>query len=171
MRLQQVLSGYLPGDTTEGLTHPFKTPKDNPRIEALLTILENVHGQVIIWCRFVDDIKQIAQILGDSCITYFGETKDREEQIAKFKNGEVQYMVANTAVGGTGLGLANSATAIYYGNDFSYRNRAQSEDRQHRIGQTETVTCIDIIADNTIDEYIAKILRDKKDISSEMMKL
>jgi SNF2 family DNA or RNA helicase len=60
---------------------------------------------------------------------------------------------------------------IYYSNDFSYRNRAQSEDRQHRIGQTETVVCIDLIAENTIDEHISKVLRDKKDVAVEVMKL
>jgi SNF2 family DNA or RNA helicase len=171
MRLQQVLSGYLPGDTTDDLIPLFNNPKDNPRIEALMTLLETVSGQVIIWCRFVDEIKQIAKLLGDECITYFGETTNREERIELFKTGKVRYMVANTAVGGAGLNLSNSATAVYYSNDFSYRNRAQSEDRQHRIGQTETVTCIDIVADNTVDEHITKILRDKKDISAEMMTL
>jgi SNF2 family DNA or RNA helicase len=171
MRLQQVLSGYLPGDTTDDLIPLFNNPKDNPRIEALLTLLETVNGQVIIWCRFVDEIKQIAKLLGDECITYFGETKNREETIELFKTGKVRYMVANTAVGGAGLNLSNSATTIYYSNDFSYRNRAQSEDRQHRIGQTETVTCIDVVASDTVDEHITKILRDKKDISAEMMSL
>jgi SNF2 family DNA or RNA helicase len=171
MRLQQVLSGYLPGDTTEGLTYLFKDPKDNPRIEALMTLLETTSGQVVIWCRFVDDIKQIAQALGEECVTYYGETKNREEKIELFKTGKVRYLVANTSVGGIGLNLTNSATAIYYSKDFSYRTHAQSEDRQHRIGQTEIVTCIDIIADNTVDEYITKILRDKKDISHEMMTL
>lgn len=171
MRLQQVLSGYLPGDTTDDLISLFKDPKDNPRIEALITLLETIDGQVIIWCRFVDDIKQIAKVLGEECITYFGETKNREDKIDLFKTGKVRYLVANTSVGGMGLNLTNSSTAIYYSKDFSYRTRAQSEDRQHRIGQTETVTCIDIIAENTIDEYITKILRDKKDISVEMMTL
>jgi SNF2 family DNA or RNA helicase len=171
MRLQQVLSGYLPGDTTEGLTYLFKDTKDNPRIEALMTLLETTSGQVVIWCRFVDDIKQIAQVLGEECVTYYGETKNREEKIELFKTGKVRYLVANTSVGGIGLNLTNSATAIYYSKDFSYRTHAQSEDRQHRIGQTEIVTCIDIIADNTVDEYITKILRDKKDISHKMMTL
>lgn len=171
MRLQQVLSGYLPGDTTDDLISLFSDPKDNPRIEALTTLLETIDGQVIIWCRFVDDIKQIEKVLGEECITYHGDTKNREDKIELFKSGKVRYLVANTSVGGIGLNLTNSSTAIYYSKDFSYRTRAQSEDRQHRIGQTETVTCIDIIAENTIDEYITKILRDKKDISVEMMTL
>ncbi len=171
MRLQQVLSGFLPGDTTDGLTSLFNDPKDNPRVEALLTAIENIQGQLIIWCRFVDEIKQLEKILGEECITYYGATSNREEQIALFKSGKRRIMVANAVVGGAGLNLTNSSTMIYYSNDFSYRNRAQSEDRQHRIGQTETVVCIDLIAENTIDEHISKVLRDKKDVAVEVMKL
>lgn len=171
LRLQQVLAGFLPGDTTEDLIPLFKDPKDNPRIQALLTLLENHVGQAIIWCRFVPEIKMIEKILGDECVTYYGETKDREAKMALYKEGKVRYLVSNTATGGVGLNLTNSHLAIYYSNDFSYRNRAQSEDRQHRIGQTESVVCLDIIAENTMDEKIVKILRDKKDISVQTMRL
>lgn len=171
MRLQQVLAGFLPGDTTEGMISLFKDPKDNPRIQALLTFLENHTGQAIIWCRFVDEIKMIEKLLGEDCITYYGETKDRETKMQLYKDGKVRYLVSNTATGGVGLNLTNSHLAIYYSNDFSYRNRAQSEDRQHRIGQTESVVCLDIVAEDTIDEKIIKILRDKKDVSVETMRL
>lgn len=171
IRLQQILSGFVAGDESEGLIPLFKDPKDNPRIQALLTAIENVPGQIIIWCRFVDEIKQFEKLFGDECITYYGATKDREEKIALFKSGARRIMVANTAVGGAGLNLTNSHFAVYYSNTFSYRNRAQSEDRQHRIGQTESVVCLDIIAENTVDEHLVKILRDKKDISVEIMKL
>lgn len=171
LRLQQVLAGFLPGDTTEGLIPLFKDPKDNPRIQALLTALDNHVGQAIIWCRFTDEIRMIEKILGADCVTYYGETKDRDAKMALYKEGKVRYLVSNTATGGAGLNLTNSHLAIYYSNDFSYRNRAQSEDRQHRIGQTESVVCLDIVADNTMDTKIVKILRDKKDISVQTMRL
>lgn len=171
LRLQQVLAGFLPGDTTEGLIPLFKDPKDNPRIQSLLTALENHVGQAIIWCRFTDEIKMIEKILGNECVSYYGETKDREAKMQLYKDGKVRYLVSNTATGGVGLNLTNSHLAIYYSNDFSYRNRVQSEDRQHRIGQTESVVCLDIIAEDTIDEKIIKILRDKKDVSVETMRL
>ena len=37
----------------------------------------------------------------------------------------------------------------------------QSEDRCHRIGQTNKVTYIDLISENTIDERIVKALKIK----------
>lgn len=171
LRLQQILAGFLPGDTTEDMISLFKDPMDNPRIQALMTALDNSVGQAIIWCRFTDEIKMIERILGDDCVTYYGETKDRDAKMALYKDGKVRYLVSNTATGGAGLNLTNSHFAIYYSNDFSYRNRAQSEDRQHRLGQKEVVTCLDIVAEDTIDEKIIKILRDKKDVSVQTMRL
>jgi SNF2 family DNA or RNA helicase len=45
----------------------------------------------------------------------------------------------------------------------------QSEDRAHRIGQKKTVTYIDLIAEDTIDEKIVEALRKKINIASEVM--
>jgi SNF2 family DNA or RNA helicase len=45
----------------------------------------------------------------------------------------------------------------------------QSEDRAHRIGQRNTVTYVDLIAEGTIDERIVKALRSKMDVASQVM--
>ena len=45
----------------------------------------------------------------------------------------------------------------------------QSEDRAHRIGQKKTVTYIDLIAEDTIDEKIVDAIRKKINIASEVM--
>ena len=45
----------------------------------------------------------------------------------------------------------------------------QSEDRAHRIGQKKTVTYIDLIAEDTIDEKIVKSLRKKVNIATQIM--
>ena len=45
----------------------------------------------------------------------------------------------------------------------------QSEDRAHRIGQTKSVTYIDLVSPKTIDEKILKALRDKVDIASQVL--
>ena len=46
--------------------------------------------------------------------------------------------------------------------------RLQSEDRAHRIGQKKTVTYIDLIAEDTVDEKIVEALRKKINIASEV---
>ena len=41
--------------------------------------------------------------------------------------------------------------------------------RAHRIGQKKSVTYVDIICDQTVDEKIVKALRKKINIASEVM--
>ena len=54
---------------------------------------------------------------------------------------------------------------MYYSNSFSSTDRAQSEDRAHRIGQTRSVTYIDLIAEGTVDAVVVEALRGKRDVS------
>ena len=47
--------------------------------------------------------------------------------------------------------------------------RLQSEDRAHRIGQKKSVTYVDLMADDTVDEKIVLALRKKINIASEVL--
>ena len=47
--------------------------------------------------------------------------------------------------------------------------RLQSEDRAHRIGQKKSVTYVDLITKDTVDEKIVKALRKKINIASTIM--
>ena len=79
------------------------------------------------------------------------------------------FFVGNPKTGGYGLTLTSSHTVVYYSNDYSLEVRMQSEDRAHRIGQTNKVTYVDLIAEGTIDEKIVKALNNKIDLASQVM--
>jgi SNF2 family DNA or RNA helicase len=70
---------------------------------------------------------------------------------------------------GMGLTLVNSSISFYYSNTFSLLERLQSEDRQHRLGQHNPVTYIDLIADKTVDEKILKSLRENYEMSQRVV--
>jgi SNF2 family DNA or RNA helicase len=78
-------------------------------------------------------------------------------------------LIGTPQTGGYGITLTQANTVIYYSNGYDLEKRLQSEDRAHRIGQKKTVTYIDIIAEDTVDEKIVKALRDKINIASEVM--
>ena len=77
--------------------------------------------------------------------------------------------MGNPTTGGYGLTLVSAHTVIYYSNSFDLEKRLQSEDRAHRIGQTEKVTYIDLITPKTVDEYIVKALRNKINIAGQVL--
>ena len=68
-----------------------------------------------------------------------------------------------------GITLTAANNVIYYSNGYDLEKRLQSEDRAHRIGQTKSVTYIDLIAPKTVDEKIVKALRKKMDIANTIM--
>ena len=172
MRLHQVTCGHFKAD--DGTI----TQLDNNRVKALLELLEEPDGKVIIWANYREDIKNITDSLkkgygDDSTVEYWGEVDStlRQENIAQFqqKNGPTRYFVGNAQTGGYGITLTAANTVVYYSNNYDLEKRLQSEDRAHRIGQTGSVTYVDLIAEGTIDEKIVKSLRSKINIANEIM--
>ena len=58
---------------------------------------------------------------------------------------------------------------VYYSNVYDLEKRMQSEARIDRIGQTNPMTYIDIICEDTVDQKIVKSLRKKVDIATQIM--
>tara|TARA_B100000459_G_scaffold142020_1_gene102330 strand:- start:51 stop:1496 length:1446 start_codon:yes stop_codon:yes gene_type:complete len=172
MRLHQVTCGHFKADD-----QTVKLVKNN-RITALLELLEETDGKVIIWANYREDIKNIVESLkkayGEaSTVEYHGgvDSTLRQDNIAQFqqKNGPTRYFVGNAQTGGYGITLTAANTVVYYSNSYDLEKRLQSEDRAHRIGQTGSVTYVDFIAENTIDERIVKALRRKINLANEIM--
>jgi SNF2 family DNA or RNA helicase len=77
--------------------------------------------------------------------------------------------VGHPKTGGYGLTLTAASTVIYYSNSYDLELRLQSEDRAHRIGQTNKVTYIDLISPDTVDQKIVKALRDKLSVADAIL--
>lgn len=171
LRLQQVLSGHLMTDEGELIELETK------RLDAVLEILEETSGKVILWSRFRNDIQRLEKLLEEKFPTqvasYYGDTPDdeRQEIVTKFQDPDsgLRFFIGNPATAGYGLTLTEANTVIYYANDFNLETRIQSEDRCHRIGQQNPVTYIDLITEKTIDEKIVQALRNKIDIGAKVM--
>ena len=172
LRLHQVICGFVKHDNGEEVE-----VKSN-RLNELIDILQEVQGKTIIWANYQYDIKRILKTLQEttgteSVATYYGEPPDEERQeiIRRFQdpNSELQYLVSNTQTGGYGITLTEASNVIYYSNNYDLEKRLQSEDRAHRIGQTNKVTYIDLVAKGTVDEKIVKALRNKLNLAQEVL--
>jgi SNF2 family DNA or RNA helicase len=171
MRLHQITCGHFTDDN--GSTQPI----ENNRIKELLSVLEDIEGKAIIWAHYQYDIKNIIKeieaIYGPgSVVDYYGLTPkdERQPNITKFQNDpKCRFFVGTPATGGYGITLTAANTVIYYSNGYDLEKRLQSEDRAHRIGQKKSVTYVDIMADDTVDEKIVQALRKKINIASEVL--
>ena len=172
MRLQQICCGNLTDD--DGKIHPLPSN----RIKELLEVCEEIQGKAIIWATWTMDIRSIAKALRDcygvqAVASLHGETPDSERpRIVKDfqdRQSELRFLVGHPKTGGHGLTLTAASTVIYYSNSYDLELRVQSEDRAHRITQTNKVTYIDLISPKTIDEKIVKSLRDKINVADTIM--
>ena len=170
LRLQQVASGYLPNpDDPEG--EPILIPGSvNPRLRAFMEWMEDIDKQqAIVWCRFTRDVDVICRELGPaSCVRFDGEVsaKEKIKALELFTAGSRRICVAKASSMGMGLTLAFSHLSFYYSNSFSLLERLQSEDRQHRPGQHNAVTYVDLLADKTVDLKILKVLKSRNDVAN-----
>ena len=171
MRLHQITCGYVTAD--DGTTQQV----ESNRLNELMSILEDTDGKVIIWANYQlsvgEIIQKIIKVYGpDSYVHYYGLTpqEDRQDFIRKFQNDpKCRFIIGTPQTGGYGITLTEANTVVYYSNGYDLEKRLQSEDRAHRIGQKKTVTYIDLIAEDTIDEKIVEALRKKINIASEVM--
>jgi len=131
---------------------------------------------VIIWSVFKHEIERLTFDLRQAKISVASEmTHGHHIKAAQaFKNGEADVLVGNPASLSHGLNLQRASTEIFVSNNFKFGDREQAEDRCHRIGITEPVTIIDIIAKDTIDERLLNVLAKKKglaDLVTEELKV
>ena len=171
MRLHQITCGHFTAD--DGSTQSV----NSNRLNELMDVLAETEGKAIIWANYQLSVGEIIQRIikeygEDSYVHYYGLTsqEDRQDNIRKFQNDpNCRFIIGTPQTGGYGITLTQAHTVIYYSNSYDLEKRLQSEDRAHRIGQKKTVTYIDLIAEDTVDEKIVKALRNKINIASEVM--
>jgi SNF2 family DNA or RNA helicase len=172
MRLQQITCGHFKSDTGE------VTEIKNDRVNALIDVLNEAQGKVVIWAHWRNDIetivKHVKKTFGDkSYVTYYGDTstEDRQKAIQKIQdpNSDVRFIIGTPQTGGYGITLTEADTMVYYSNGYDLEKRTQSEARINRIGQKRKMTYVDIICEKTVDEKIVKALRKKINIASQIM--
>ncbi len=169
IKLQQITSGFV---LHEGAAHYVSEP--NPRLKALMDLIEDIDGQFIIWARFREEIRAIREMLraaGIPAVAYFGDISaaDREIAVDEFQRGTARAFVGQQQAAGMGLTLTAAQTAIYYSNDFNLEHRLQSEDRCHRKGTKGHVVYIDLVAEDSIDETITRALQHKSDVAAAIL--
>lgn len=139
-------------------------------LEAKLESEDCVGEQVLIWANYHKEFEIIKERLGDRCACVYGEVnlKDKNDALQRFKDGKVQYLVANPASADKGLTLTNSHIAIYFSLNWSYELFKQSYDRIYGDKSIQPHFCkyYILLAKGTIDSILYNdVLQGKGDAS------
>ena len=171
---QRLLCGTVPKQLSgTGNDEPlFSKPTDNPRIQAVLDIIDAYPREsIIFWARFRRDLHEISTAIeehtGCPVARYWGDISDDEREEAKkdFQAGRTLHFVGQQGAGGVGLTLNKASVIVYHSNTFSLYHRLQSEDRAEHLQKENGTLIIDIEVPGTLDGKIINALRAKKDVA------
>jgi len=181
LRWRQIVGGWIPRQDplTEKVT--LEPLKENPKMDLLFdTIADHYEGsKFIIWSTFIHEIEYIADKLAadygqDAVRKYYGATDKLERskiEDAYCNDPRLRFFIGNPATAGLGLTLVSDMddVMVYYSGTNAYIDRAQSEDRAHRIGQHSSVVVMDLVMEKTIDEQIIAANAEKMSVEEYIM--
>jgi SNF2 family DNA or RNA helicase len=166
MRMHCVICGHV--KTDDGVLRRL----DSNRMAAVADIVGATEEQVVIWCHWRPDALLVAgelrKLYGDDSVAeWHGEIgmAQREAGEADFQAGRRRFMVATDQAGARGRTWTAATLVIYYSNGYDWEIREQSEDRTHRIGTKGTVTYVDLVTPDSVDEKIIRALRAKRSVA------
>lgn len=112
--------------------------------------------QIVVFSQFRQAINLLEKRLVQKGIPYGILTggvpqADRTRAVQDFQAGRIRVFAGTIKAGGVGLTLTAASTVVFIDRDWSPSVNGQAEDRLHRIGQTEAVEVIDLMARNTVD--------------------
>jgi SNF2 family DNA or RNA helicase len=151
-----------------------QTPAKFEVLDGLVSDITSVPGRkVIIWSTYVRNIESLlARFSEYGAVAIYGgvEAAERQEIAARFQSdADTRILIANAAAAGTGFTLTSASFTIYESMSWRYDHYAQSQDRNHRIGQAHPVSYLRLVAADTIDEAITKALERKAGMARSLL--
>ncbi len=153
-----------------------ETEAGSAKLDALLELVgEAVDGghRVLVFSQFTSMLDLIGPALHDagfvSC-RLDGSTRDRAAVVERFQNDpSIPVFLISLKAGGTGLNLTAADTVIHFDPWWNPAVEAQATDRAHRIGQTNVVTSIKLIARDTVEHRVLQMQEKKRALLSGLL--
>ena len=122
-------------------------------------------NKVIIWTGFIDNVEWLSnqlQIFSPQKVHSGISIAERYTALEKFKMEKTsRLLIATPGAAKEGLTLTVANHAIFFDRSFSLDDYLQAQDRIHRISQTQECFVHNLIAKDTIDEWVDALLNAK----------
>jgi superfamily II DNA or RNA helicase len=151
-----------------------KKVSNSAKLERLMEMLPEMLAEgrrILLFSQFTSMLKLIEAELEKRNIPWVkltGQSQKRDALIEQFTSGAVPLFLISLKAGGVGLNLPQADTVIHYDPWWNPAVENQATDRAHRIGQTQSVWVVKLVAQGTIEERILG-LQERKALLAESM--
>lgn len=166
MKLRTIASGFIK-DTETGKIHELVKPEDNPKIIALLDMIEDMgDDKLIVWCNFRYDIETLMKVFKKhkiKAVQYYGGVKEDEKNAAidSFRDDpEVKIFIGQPVSAGEGLNLSAASGMVWYSHTYDAEVRNQANERATVVGG-KSIWLSDFVFDGLIETRIIEALINK----------
>ena len=124
--------------------------------------------KIILFCSLHEVVDQLKRYF-PTAVSVTGRDSQDEKQRAvdSFQNNpKADIIICSIKAAGVGLTLTASSNVAFVEFPWTYADCCQCEDRAHRIGQKDSVTCYYFLGRRTIDEKVYRIIQEKKNIAN-----
>ena len=127
--------------------------------------------QLIIFCSYHEIVDALCAAFPEDAVRVTGRDSaiDKQAAVDAFQSGTKPLIICSIKAAGVGLTLTASSNVLFIEFPWTYADCCQCEDRAHRIGQKDNVTCYYLLGQGTIDHYLYRIIHEKKSIASQIM--
>lgn len=151
-----------------------KKINQSAKLAHLMDILPNMLAEgrrVLLFSQFTSMLTLIEAELAKYNLKWTkltGSSQHRDTIVERFTSGEVPLFLISLKAGGVGLNLPQADTVIHYDPWWNPAVENQATDRAHRIGQTQKVWVIKLVAQGTIEERILVMQERKADLAESL---
>ena len=148
--------------------------KTSAKLEQLMTLLPDMLAEgrrILLFSQFTGMLTLIEAELKKHQIPWVkltGQSQKRDALIEQFTSGSVPLFLISLKAGGVGLNLPQADTVIHYDPWWNPAVETQATDRAHRIGQTQSVWVLKLVAQGTIEERILALQERKAALAEGM---
>lgn len=159
-----------------GLLDPARVDDPSAKLDLLMPRLQELVDdgrQAIVFSQFTSLLALLRRRLDEAAITYEyldGQTRDREERVARFQSAASPLFLVSLKAGGVGLNLTAAEHVFLLDPWWNPAVEAQAIDRTHRIGQTKPVFAFRLIARDTIEEKVLQLQASKRALADAIVR-
>lgn len=127
--------------------------------------------KLIVFCSLHEVVDALCKSFpGAVTVTGRDSAAGKQASVDAFQNNPgTMLIICSIKAAGVGLTLTASSNVAFVELPWTYADCCQCEDRAHRIGQKDNVTCYYLLGGGTIDQTIYSLIHRKKSIAAEIM--